>query len=224
MPLNFVGAPAELRHLNIRKEGPEDDKVLAVDLKLQVILDSLYLQDFDPLLEGTLFTLRDGNWAVQFPQMGPIHWSGELQHMELRFGAIEISDAKVHRFEIEPEVSGAGKYITLRCSASFKPRSGRTLALLAELVGEGTKLSMEPQRDLLTEADKPVDAKVELRGPDGEVLWQSPATILTDAANQVREEREREIAAAEEAGIAASKTAARKRGRPRRINVERTSL
>lgn len=49
MPLNFVGAPAELRHLNIRKEGPEDDKVLAVDLKLQVILDSLYLQDFDPL-------------------------------------------------------------------------------------------------------------------------------------------------------------------------------
>lgn len=154
MPLNFFGAPAELRHLNIRKEGPEDDKVLAVDLKLEVILEAVYLHDFDPMLATTLFTLRDGNWAVQFPQMGPIHWSGELQHMELRFGAIEISDAKVHRFEIEPHVSGAGKYITLRCSVSFKPRSGRTLALLAELVGESALLDLEPQRDLLTDADK----------------------------------------------------------------------
>jgi len=151
MPLRFVGAPTELRHLNIRKEGPEDGKELAVDLKLQVILDALYLEDFDPLLEHTLFTLRDGNWAVQFPQMGPIHWSGEMQHMALRFGQIDITDAKVHRFEIEPRVNGAGKFITLRCSVSFKPNSGRKLALLAELVGETALLDMEPPRDLLTQ-------------------------------------------------------------------------
>jgi len=161
-------------------------------LKLEVILAAIYLLEFDPMLETTLFTLRDGNWTVQFPQMGPIHWSGEMQHMELRFGAIEISDAKVHRFEIEPEVSGAGKFITLRCSVSFKPNSGRTLALLAELVGETAKLSMEPQRDLLTDAKldeaeaaelarrkRALDAMVrddgttaELRGPDGKTIMR----------------------------------------------------
>jgi len=151
MPLNFAAAPAELRHLNIRKEGPEDGKVLAVDLKLQVILDAMYLHDFDPLLEDLLFTFRDGNYALQFPQMGPIRWSGELQRMALRFGRIDITDAKVHRFEIEPDVTKAGKFFTLLCSVSFKPNSGRHLALLAELVGESALLDVESPPDLLTE-------------------------------------------------------------------------
>lgn len=193
MPLNFVGAAAELRHLNIRKEGPKDDKVLAVDLKLQLILDSIYLHDFDPLLEPTLFTLRDGNWAVQFPQMGPIRWSGELQHMALRFGQIDITDAKVHRFEIEPDVTKAGKFFTLLCSVSFKPHSGRQLALLAELVGESALLDMEPERDLLTHAN--VDLTEQIKGAQerlDEVLGKGKVTIET------------------------AKPAPRKRGRPKK--------
>lgn len=31
-----VSGNAEIKHLNVRKEGPEDDKILAVDVKLSI--------------------------------------------------------------------------------------------------------------------------------------------------------------------------------------------
>lgn len=32
--LDFIGSGLTVKHLNIRKQGPEDDKILAVDVKL----------------------------------------------------------------------------------------------------------------------------------------------------------------------------------------------
>lgn len=43
---NYHGS-AEIRHLNIRKEGPDDEKILAVDVKFQCTAPSTMFDFFD---------------------------------------------------------------------------------------------------------------------------------------------------------------------------------
>lgn len=53
MAIDLDNAVASIKHLNIRKEGPDDDKVLAVDMKLEIVAAAGdVLPYFDPSLRG----------------------------------------------------------------------------------------------------------------------------------------------------------------------------
>lgn len=132
-------------HLNIRKEGPDDDKHLMVDMKLSVKAGADILAEFDPTLRFLLF--YDG--APRYPKMGAIKWAGEANHMELDIAGLMILDVKVYKFQFTPFAIQGVEYVDLACTATFAP-SGRDTAILAEQVGEDipVKLTPGPQLDL----------------------------------------------------------------------------
>lgn len=139
-------------HLNVRKEGPDNDKHLMVDLKLEAKTDADILAEFDPTLRHLLFA--DGE--RRYPKMAPIKWAGEMKHMELDIAGVFLMDVKAHKFQIEPFSINGQPFIGLSLTATFAP-SGRDTAILAEQVGEDIpiKLNAGPQLDLRITHEQP---------------------------------------------------------------------
>jgi len=142
MPITLDQA-AKLAHLNIRKEGPENDKHLMVDLKLEIQTDADILAEFDPTLRHLLFV--DG--ARRYPRMSPIKWAGEMKNMELDVVGILILGVKVHKFQIDPFAINGQPFVNLSCTATFAP-SGKDTAILAEQVGEEVAIKLNPGPEL----------------------------------------------------------------------------
>jgi hypothetical protein len=84
--LHFIG-PAKLVHINARKEGPEDDKVLACDLKFALTASNDLLISFHPQLRMMLFT-KEGE--PRFPLMGPVDWDYEFRQMRLSIDPLNL--------------------------------------------------------------------------------------------------------------------------------------
>lgn len=126
-------------HLNIRKEGPDDNKHLMVDMKIAAKAGADLLAEFDPTLRHLLFC--DG--APRYPKMGPIKWSGEVNHMEMDIAGLMFLDVKVHKFQFAPFAIKSQEYVDLTCTVTFAP-SGRDTAILAEQVGEDIALRLTP--------------------------------------------------------------------------------
>ena len=130
-------------HLNIRKEGPDDDKHLVVDMKIEARSGADLLAEFDPTLRHLLFNAG----APRYPKMGPIKWAGEANHMELDTLGLCLLDVKLHKFQIAPFAIQGQEFIDLTCTATFAP-SGRDTAILAEQVGEEIAIKLTPGMQL----------------------------------------------------------------------------
>ncbi|MHB1023311.1 MAG: hypothetical protein ACYC0Z_12970 [Acidobacteriaceae bacterium] len=103
MTIDLDNAVASIKHLNIRKEGPEDDKVLAVDMKLEIIAAAAdILPYFDPALRHFLF--NDETNQVRFRSMGAINWTGEMLNMEMEIYGLEFRNVRISKFVIEPKM------------------------------------------------------------------------------------------------------------------------
>ena len=147
MALDLDNAVASIKHLNIRKEGPEDDKVLAVDMKLEITAAAGdILPYFDPTLRHFLF--NDEANTVRFRSMGVIHWEGEMLNMELELHGLEFRNVKISKFMIEPKMKKEEQFIALTLSATFQP-DGRDVALLAEQVQETGQIIIRPMNQQL---------------------------------------------------------------------------
>jgi hypothetical protein len=173
MPITLDQA-ATVAHMNVRKEGPDSDKHLMVDLKMQVKTDAGILAEFDPTLPFLLF--YDGE--CRYPKMAPIKWEGEMKYMELDIAGIHLMDVKVHKFQITPFSINGQPFVDLSLTATFAP-DGRETAILAEQVGEeiAIKLNPGPQLDLggkvelaaraLNDSLRANGDTAEIIGPDG---------------------------------------------------------
>ena len=64
----------DITSLNTRKEGPEEDKVLAVDVKLSTVVHIYDVLCFEPAIKDFLFL---DNGAVRNIMIGPISFSNE---------------------------------------------------------------------------------------------------------------------------------------------------
>ncbi len=147
MALELDNAVASIKHLNIRKEGPEDNKVLAVDMKLEITAaasDVLFY--FDPALRHFLF--NDEINQVRFKSMGAIDWGGEMLNMEMEIHGLEFRNVKMSKFAILPKVEKDEQYVILTLSATFQP-DGRDVALLAERVQETGQIIIRPMNQQL---------------------------------------------------------------------------
>lgn len=152
MSLELDNAIAGIKHLNIRKEGPDNDKVLAVDMKLEIIaVASDVLPYFDPTLRSFLF--NDETNTVRYKSMGAIGWSGEMQNMEMEIHGLEFRNVKISKFMIEPKMEKEEQFITLTLSATFQPE-GRDVALLAEYVQETGQIIIRPMNQQLFDERK----------------------------------------------------------------------
>jgi hypothetical protein len=154
MALELENSVATLKHINARKEGPEEDKELSIDIKLEIDEAAVdILPQFDPALRGFLFD-KD---MVRFPAMDEIKWHGEHLNMEIELCGFVFIGARLSKFSIQPYINERGQdreeftgiqRVVITCSASFKP-CGAELATIAELLGEETKISIRARQQEL---------------------------------------------------------------------------
>lgn len=138
---NFHGN-AEIKHFNARKEGPDEDKTLALDLKLTAKTGSAALAFFDEGLEGFLYLPDTG--AVRNQMMEPLKYKHEVQNCDLEIAGCRFHGVRVSKFQIEP-VDGFQLWLTWQCS--FQP-SKDECAILAELLQEEVDVYVAAQPDL----------------------------------------------------------------------------
>lgn len=131
-----------ISHINARKEGPDDDKVLAVDLKLSEIAEATILDRFDDQLATFFFT--DIN-AVRNPMIGPIPILSELEHYRLEAVGGTFFGVKVKKFTVKPM---DGFMAEVCFQISFAP-SGDEVARMAEFLQEEMEIRLEPANDEL---------------------------------------------------------------------------
>jgi hypothetical protein len=151
MALELEDSLATIKHINARKEGNEDDKELAVDLKLEIDEAAVaVLPQFEASLRGFIF---NGD-TVRFPQMDKVKWQGEQVNMEIELCGFSFIDVRLSKFEIEPYIEPRGtdrddytdiQRVRLTLSASFKPHGGE-IATIAELLGEQTKITIRARQ------------------------------------------------------------------------------
>lgn len=140
MTINIQDTAAEVKHLNIRKEGDDDSKHLVIDMKLVIHAESDILGDFDAQLHGFLFTQAG---EVRYPRMGPVQWGGEIKNLELEICGVEFLGVTLRKFQFEPVVIKGAEQIDMTCTATFNP-TGRDTAVIAEYVGEELPVTIRP--------------------------------------------------------------------------------
>lgn len=145
-PLTWEGG-ATVQHLNVRKQGPDDEKELALDVKLVAETSADVLAYFGDALSAFLFQ-PDG--SLRFPMMEPVSWSGEIRHMLMTMSGHEFRDVTLKKFAFG---ASEGRKVSMTFSASFMPRS-REAALIAEMLAECVIVSVQPEGDLLSDVDK----------------------------------------------------------------------
>lgn len=143
-PFDYYGL-ASILHLNARKEGPDENKVLAVDVKLQITVQSSDLSAFDDQIREFIYT---DIGAVRNVMMGPIPFLHELENCEAIVGGLQYDGAKLKKFVVQPK---DGDLAEITFQVSLRP-NGNDVALLAEHLQDQVKVSFRPQSgDLLAE-------------------------------------------------------------------------
>lgn len=132
---------AEITHFNARKEGPDDEKQLAVDLKFSVIAPHEILEFFDPQLRELYYT---DIGAVRNPMIGPLQMCYEIKNYTLEMVDIPFNGVKLKKFVIEPRDN---YQVCLTFQASFQPDSG--IELIAEQLAEEVSISLLPESEEL---------------------------------------------------------------------------
>ncbi len=133
-----INTRATLLHINTRKEGNEDDKTLALDLKLTTRISSEIANFFGEGLKDFLF-LDDGE--PRFKRMEQVGFEHELRGYLLILNEQSHYGADVKKFKVQPV---KGNQIDLTFSVSFKPIS-QVVATLAEFLSEQISIELLPQ-------------------------------------------------------------------------------
>lgn len=132
---------AEIRHLNVRKEGPDEEKVLAIDIKFQCVTGADVIDFFHEGLKAVLFT---DVGAVKNMMLKPLAFYNTVMNCDLevigqRFGGIEVG-----KFTLAPK---DGNQVTMTFSLSIQP-SGDEVARFSEFVMDEIDISIQPQPEL----------------------------------------------------------------------------
>jgi len=131
-----------LLHLNARKEGPDDVKELAVDVKMNTLTSADVADFFEPELAKFMF-IEGG--AVRNTMMGAMTFANELEHYRLEAMGSTFHGVKVKKFSLAPR---DGRLIDFTFSVSFKP-SGDEVARLAEYLQDEISVTLTPSSEEL---------------------------------------------------------------------------
>ena len=92
--------PITVTHLNTRKEGDEDDKVLSVDVKFEARMSSgEVFGRFAPELRHDLFT---DIGAVRNAMLGPITFAHQLEHYRIASDLATFTGCRLRKFSARP--------------------------------------------------------------------------------------------------------------------------
>lgn len=139
---------AEIRHLNIRKEGPEDDKVLAIDIKFECVVNA---DMFDFFHDGLRFALYTDVGARKNLMLKPIGFDNTIMNCELTILDRTYHGVDVSKITLEPKDVNLA---TLVFAVSVKP-TGDEVARFSEFVMDEVPIEIRPEPELDFEAPKP---------------------------------------------------------------------
>jgi hypothetical protein len=145
-----VNGPATIKHLNVRKEGPDDDKILAVDIKLEVKgVDRRLCAYFDEALEAFLWRGDTDALIARNGFLEPVRYLHTISSATATIADQTFYGCDVSKFTINPRDGGV---IDLTMSVSAYPDSDE-VAALAKRVQDETRITVEGPPDLFAAAD-----------------------------------------------------------------------
>lgn len=146
---------ATIKHLNVRKEGLDDEKILAVDVKLEFKkIDRRLCGYFDDALEAFLWRGNTDALIARNAFLCPVMYLNTISNATVTIGEQSYSGCDVKKFGIQPEDGGV---ITLICSVSLNPNAA-DVSNLAKLVQDETRVEIEGPPDLFSAPDLSVDS------------------------------------------------------------------
>ncbi len=152
---------AEIKHLNVRKEGPEEDKVLAIDIKLQCQTGAEMIDFFHEGMTAALFT---DVGAVKNSMLKPLAFQNTIMNMDLEIAGQKYYGVDVSKFVLEPK---DGRKAEMTFGVSVKP-SGDEVARLSEFVMDELDIHIQPQPELdFSGAQEAADNLNKLLAEDG---------------------------------------------------------
>ncbi len=138
MKFRYSG-PVSIEHLNTRKTGDEDDRVLAVDVKMRATMSAAEsLGRFAPELADALFT---DIGAVSNLMLGPITFAHELEHYRIDSDAGRFTGCRLRKFSVTPK---DGRETIVTFTASFEPTADE-FARLAEDLADEIDVTIQPE-------------------------------------------------------------------------------
>jgi hypothetical protein len=136
---------ASVKHLNVRKEGPDDEKILAVDVKLEMAkLDRRLCAYFDDALEAFLWRGDTDALIARNAYLAPVGYANTITDATVVINGDTFHGCDVKKFSIIPADGGV---ITLCCSVSLYPTS-TDVSALARTVQDDATVSIEGPPDL----------------------------------------------------------------------------
>lgn len=140
--LNFINEGATVKHLNIRKQGPSDDKILAVDIKLSgtVVIGDWTRELFSPFEDDASFMpdllktfyLDDDEKNLRVAGIRSFKSARQFRQCTLEYGGMTLN-GDASKFSVDLL---AGQIAELEFSFSVIEPGAKTVSILAEMVGE----------------------------------------------------------------------------------------
>lgn len=145
---NFaINAMAMVKHINMRKEGPQDKRLLAVDVQLSFAnLDRSICRFFDPALEAFLWRTQGGELVPRNEWLEPPVYGNVLHGAIMQIDKDIFSGCEVRKFTLVPMVRGV---VNLSCGVSFNPGT-KDVTHLARLVQDQAMVFIAGPNDLFS--------------------------------------------------------------------------
>jgi hypothetical protein len=140
-----VSGLAQIKHLNVRKEGPEDEKILAVDVKLLIKgVDRAICDYFDDALAAFLWRHETSGLIVRNAFLEPVRFLNMISSASVTIELQQFVGCEVKKFDIQPRDGGI---VDLTCSVSIYPSAG-DVSDLAKRVQDEARVLIEGPPDL----------------------------------------------------------------------------
>lgn len=143
-PAFKLSGSAEVKHINVRKEGPEDDKELATDIKLLFTnVDRRLCRYFDEALEDFLWRADGEAMFVRNLFCQPVTYSNTVKAI-VRIAEREFNGCEAKKFAFMPKDGGVMDVV---CSVTLYP-TAIAIGDLSDYVQDSVQVSIESEPDL----------------------------------------------------------------------------
>lgn len=151
LSIKFIGSHATIKHLNLRKQGSEDDRVLAIDIKITgeapaAILNDLLGASADENVSGMFWSTAPGADPASLKSyvIGQIDVDGVWPNRIVRFGKQSaVGDLKKIAFKPMP-----GQRLDITASISIEEPKKELLDYLVSKITENVLCDIESQPEL----------------------------------------------------------------------------
>lgn len=146
MGLTFRSVGAELLALNIRKQGADDDRILAIDMK--------YTCEVPATVSAVLCggDVIPQLWDLESQEVDPLYWAiksisteGVFKDHRLVFAKVPFDSVRIDKCSFVPKPKGL---IDLTFKASVLNPAENKISILADMVREFSVLEVEAPPDL----------------------------------------------------------------------------